>query len=620
MKKTLTPILRRSSLVLVDVATLALSILLSWRLFPCDVHPILIIGTILISAKVILSVRFGLYHAILRFAGMPLASAILRVTSLAFAIGIIVAQIPTTSISNPGFFVMDFLFSSFLIGMIRFAPRYWAEARQPRGTKRVLIFGAGDLGEDVARKLLRNPEEYQLIGFVDDNKEKIGKRLHNFPIWGPSENLQEIVAKTNVGELIIAISAMEGDRVRDLTRLCRKNGVACRIVPSFPDMLKQDLDIKNIDIADLLRREPKDLDMPQIKRFIQGKAVLITGAGGSIGSEISRQCLKFGARKLILIDHSEFNLYTLQEELGSSDKICYVLLNVLYAEPLQICFKEEKPDIVFHAAAYKHVPLVEENPFEGVINNVKGTEILANLAATNGVRKFVLISTDKAVRPTSVMGASKRAAELFIQNLNVRTQTEFISVRFGNVLGSSGSVIPKFLEQIKKGGPVTVTHPEVTRYFMLIPEAVQLVMQAASIGNGGEIFILNMGKPIRIADMAEDLIYLSGREPHKDVVIEYMGLRPGEKLYEELLHDEAEKKTHYENITIGRATYMDWDKLNEQIDAILDKSRKKDRDGLLEGLKVLVPEFMHADLAISQRPGPKVVSLRPQGRQGRTEC
>jgi FlaA1/EpsC-like NDP-sugar epimerase len=375
-------------------------------------------------------------------------------------------------------------------------------------------------------------------------------------------------------------------------------------------MLKQDVDIKNIDIADLLRREPKDLDRTQIKKFIQGKSVLITGAGGSIGSEISRQCLKFGAKRLILVDHSEFNLYTLQEELGSSERVRYVLLNVLYTDPLEACFKEEKPEIVFHAAAYKHVPLVEQNPFEGVLNNVKGTGIVADLSVANGVHKFVLISTDKAVRPTSVMGASKRVAELFIQNLNVRSQTEFISVRFGNVLGSSGSVIPKFLEQIKKGGPVTVTHPEVTRYFMLIPEAVQLVMQAASIGNGGEIFILNMGKPIRIADMAEDLIYLSGREPHKDVAIEYTGLRPGEKLYEELLHDEAEKKTHYENITIGRATYMDWDKLNSQITIILDRSKQKDRGGLLQGIKVLVPEFMHADLGPAVSVKSKVISLR----------
>ncbi len=593
-----------------DFILLTLSFLLSSYWFHVETRSIVIVSILFLATKILLFAYHGLYRAILRFAGLPLAVIIIKASLLSSLTWIIASKFLELTSFNLGFFAMDFLFTTFFVGLIRFTPRYLSEARQPIGLKKVLIYGAGDLGEDVVRKLLRNPEEYQMVGFIDDDPKKISKRLHNFPIYGPISDLASIIAKENMSELIIAISSLEGDTVRFITKLCRKNEISCRIVPSFPDMLLKDVDIKNIDIADLLRREPKDLDAQQIRRFIQNKTILITGAGGSIGSEIARQCLRFGVRKLVLVDHSEFNLYSLQEELNYPDSVRFVLLNVLEQTSLNKCFEMEKPEIVFHAAAYKHVPIVEENPFEGIINNVKGTRNVAELSAKHGVFKFVLISTDKAVRPTSIMGASKRICELLIQNLNNRNKTEYISVRFGNVLGSSGSVIPKFLEQIRSGGPVTVTHPDVTRYFMLIPEAVQLVMQAGSIGNGGEIFILNMGKPICIADMAEDLIFLSGRKPHEDIKIEYTGLRAGEKLYEELLHDEAEKKTQYENITIGHATFMEWEKLTRHIESLLEDAEHQDRTGLLETIKSLVPEFAHADLPATPSASSNIVSFR----------
>lgn len=481
--------------------------------------------------------------------------------------------------------------------MIRFFPRYIVESRKAHGTKRLIIYGAGELGENVARQFLSANNVYKLIGFVDDDRAKIGKRIHNLPVFGGISRLSAILAKNRISELIIAIASLPGEKAREITHECRRNGVFCRIVPTLPGLIKTDVNIKNIDISDLLRREPKDLDKPRIHRFLQNKTILITGAGGSIGSELSRQCIEYGISKLILIDHSEFNLYSLQEELASRQvSMRFCLVNVLDREQLEKLLAEEKPSIVFHAAAYKHVPIVEENPFEGITNNVQGTINVAQAAQKYGVEKFILISTDKAVRPTNVMGASKRIAEIYIQNLNSKSKTEFVAVRFGNVLGSSGSVIPKFIDQINKGGPVTVTHPEVTRYFMLISEAVQLVLQAASLGNGSEIFILNMGKPVRISEMAEDLIFLSGREPYRDIRIEFTGLRPGEKLYEELLIDEAEKKTQYENITIGRATHVDWHQLNLQIDQLLKLAQASNKEGLLRMIKNLVPEFIHSSL------------------------
>ena len=579
-----------------------MSFFIASRWFSLEGGQVWIIYFLFLGIKIFFFGRMGLYHAILRFAGLPLAITILKASTLATLLCALIIYFPSLKTMPIGFMVTDYLVTTFLVGLIRFSPRYFSESLKSGGTKRIIIYGAGELGEEVARKLLKNPGEYRLVGFIDDEMSKIGKRVHNLPIFGPISDLQIIVRRQRISELIIAISSLEGEKVRHITRECRRNNIFCRIAPTFSDVLrKKDVDIKKIDISDLLKREPKDLDEQKLQQFIRDKIILITGAGGSIGSELSRQCVRYGAKKLILIDHSEFNLYSLQEEFSNvSLPVRFYLMNILKSGDLEQVMQRENPSIFFHAAAYKHVPIVEENSFEGIQNNVRGTMETALLAEKHGIDKYVLISTDKAVRPTSIMGASKRVAELYIQNLNSRSKTEFIAVRFGNVLGSSGSVIPKFIDQINKGGPVTVTHPEVTRYFMLISEAVQLVLQAASIGFGGEIFILNMGKPVRILEMAEDLIFLSGREPYKDIPIEFTGLRPGEKLYEEILIDEAEKKTQYENITVARTISVQWNRLNSEISRLLYHADTKDYGEMLKTIKLLVPEFQHTKLQMPE--------------------
>lgn len=590
--------LKRVFLLSADVFLLSISFVLSFQWFHLNPSYFLKFLVLFFLIHFLVYARLGLYQAILRFAGFPLAGTILKATTLS---SLLYATIVYTAYDRDipfGFFATAYLSTNFLVALSRFLPRVFFERQGMRGPNRVLIYGAGELGEEVARKLRRNPGEYHLIGFVDDQSSKIGNKLHNLPIYGPKSRLNDILKKHQISELIIAITALSGEDVRKITQECRESNVVCRIVPNFSSVLKKDVDIKDIDISDLLRRESKDLDKSQISNFIKNKTVLITGAGGSIGAELSRQCINYEAKKIILVEASEFNLYSLQEELVSlsvQTELRFCLANA--ANPsLENIIKEEKPQIFLHAAAYKHVPIVEESPFEGILNNVGSTMNTAELADKYGIEKYVLISTDKAVRPTNIMGATKRIAELYIQNFKTKGKTEFIGVRFGNVLGSSGSVIPKFLEQIKKGGPVTVTHPDITRYFMLISEAVQLVLQAASIGHGGELFILNMGNPVKIVEMAEDLIFLSGRKPHQDIKIEFTGLRAGEKLYEELLIDDAEKKTQYENILIAKPHFCSWEQLVNKINLLLDAVKTQNRVETLKKLKLLVPEFLHADL------------------------
>jgi len=358
-----------------------------------------------------------------------------------------------------------------------------------------------------------------------------------------------------------------------------------KILPSLEDILKDDNyknQLKDISVEDLLARHPQDLDKDKISSFIKDKVVLVTGAGGSIGSEIVRQCINFNAKQLILLDHSEFNLYQIEQEVDNRN-IIPILQSVVNVNDLENTFLNYKPDIVIHAAAYKHVPLVEANINEAIKNNVIGTKNIIDLSIKSRVKKVILISTDKAVRPTNVMGATKRICELYAQNVNAK-DTEIVAVRFGNVLGSSGSVIPKFKSQIEKGQNITVTHPEITRYFMLIPEACELVLQAGAIGTGGEIFILDMGEPIKIVDLAQKMIDLSGI---KDIKIEFTGLRPGEKLYEELLIDDTKCSTQYDSITVAEPTKYDIDKLNEDIKSLVICNDK------IEQLKNIVHEFNH---------------------------
>ncbi|WP_424686330.1 MAG: polysaccharide biosynthesis protein [Halarcobacter ebronensis] len=448
-------------------------------------------------------------------------------------------------------------------------------------TKRVVIYGAGKAGMKLEEEF--RPSKYKVRYFIDDDRIIQGRSIDGIRILS-KENFKEKAKKYDL--LVIAMPSATQEQINSVYKELKEYFKEIQILPSLEEILRDkdfSTQLKDISVEDLLARHPKDLDKQRIEKFIKDKVVLITGAGGSIGSEISRQCKKFGAKQLILVDHSEFNLYSITDELNS-EIVVPVMQTVRNFGFIEETFKKYKPEIVIHAAAYKHVPLVEGNILEGISNNIIGTKNCIDLAIKYKAEKFVLISTDKAVRPTNVMGTTKRICELYAQNINTDKNTEIVAVRFGNVLGSSGSVIPKFKSQIEKGGPITVTHPNITRYFMLIPEACELVLQAASIGKGGEIFILDMGEPIKIVDLAKNMIELSGR---KEIEIEYCGLRPGEKLYEELLINDSDMKTQYESITVASPTKYDINRLNQDIEELLvceDKIAK---------LKEIVPEFDH---------------------------
>lgn len=448
--------------------------------------------------------------------------------------------------------------------------------------KTLVIYGAGKAGLKLEEEY-RN-SAYKIKCFVDDDKDLQKRSIDGISIVS-KEKLKEAIGESKYDLLIIAIPSAEQSRIKEIYEKLSNHFYQIKILPSLSEILRDknfSVQLKEISVEDLLARHPKDLDKVAISEFIQNKVVMISGAGGSIGSEIARQCLKYGAKKLILLDHSEYNLYALNEELGS-EKIVPIMQSVLDETLLDQTMALYKPNIFIHAAAYKHVPLVECNVEMGIINNILGTKNCIDLAIKYGVEKFILISTDKAVRPTNVMGATKRICELYAQNVDSK-KTQIVSVRFGNVLGSSGSVIPKFREQIEKGGPITVTHPDITRYFMLIPEACELVLQTGAIGKSGELFILDMGEPVRIIDLAKKMIALSGKQ---DIQIEFTGLRAGEKLYEELLIDESDKETQYESIMVAHKTEYNIQKLELDIEELLTCNDK------INKLKEIVPEFNH---------------------------
>lgn len=484
------------------------------------------------------------------------------------------------------FMFIDFIFYTFIVNILVYVYKYYHTVGLQSKTKELVIYGAGKAGLQLQREFLNT--EYKVVCFIDDNEVLHQRSIDGISIYS-KEKFSNIFKDYKFDKMVIAMPSASKEQIKIVYENMQNNFKIIKILPSIQNILKKEeftKQLKDIGVEDLLARHPKDLDTARISAFINNKVVLITGAGGSIGSEISRQCAKFGAKQLILLDHSEFNLYTITEELKVNPKdtnVISVMQTVRNLGFIENTFAKYKPQIVIHAAAYKHVPLVEENILEGISNNIIGTKNCIDLSIKYGVEKFVLISTDKAVRPTNVMGTTKRICELYAQNVKAG-KTEIVSVRFGNVLGSSGSVIPKFKAQIEQGKNITVTHPDITRYFMLIPEACELVLQAASIGKGGEIFILDMGEPIKIVDLAQKMIDLSGRN---DIDIEFCGLRCGEKLYEELLINDSDKKTDYESITVAGKTEYDIEKLNQDISELLTVDNK------LEKLKEIVPEFNH---------------------------
>lgn len=438
------------------------------------------------------------------------------------------------------------------------------------GNTRVLIIGGGSGGEMVVNELKENPQLGKVpIGIIDDDVNKIGRLIHNVKILGSTDEIDEIVKKYQVDEIILSIANISSSRKKEIIEICKKTKCKLKTIPGIYEIIDGKVDIKKIrdvEIEDLLGRGPIKVNLNEISEYITDKVILVTGGGGSIGSELCRQIASFNPKHLIILDNYENNAYAIQQELKRKYKnelnLSIIIASVREEVRLEGIFKMYRPEVVFHAAAHKHVPLMEDSPSEAIKNNIFGTLNVAKLSDKYKVKRFVLISTDKAVNPTNIMGATKRAAEMIIQMMNNESESEFVAVRFGNVLGSNGSVIPLFKKQIEEGGPVTITHPDIIRYFMTIPEAVQLVIQAGAMAKGGEIFVLDMGEPVKIADLAKNLITLSGLEPGVDIKIEYSGLRPGEKLYEELLmSEEGLSKTANSKIFVGKPVEFREDKV-----------------------------------------------------------
>ncbi|MBW2091846.1 MAG: polysaccharide biosynthesis protein [Deltaproteobacteria bacterium] len=514
-------------------------------------------------------------------------------------------------------FLLDGLLTLFFIGSSRIAIRLYFSSSLSAGafpfqgkynqeSKRVLVVGAGDAGEKVLREILDNPRhKIKVVGFVDDSPKKFGQMIHGVRVLGPIEYISQVAKKEKIDEILIALPSAAGQEMRRIVEICKESRLPFKTLPGLGEMIDGRVSLKTIrDVSygDLLRRPEVRIETKHVSEYLNDKTILVTGAGGSIGSELCRQICRFNPAKMILLDAVEQNLFQLEMKLKQEYEYLnfnLILGNILNQKLVEKIFHEHRPHVVFHAAAYKHVPLVELNPWEGVFNNLIGTRNLIDASLEHGVERFILVSTDKAVRPSSVMGATKRIAELMVQTVE-QSKTRCVAVRFGNVVGSSGSVIPLFRKQIEKGGPVTVTHPEMRRYFMTIPEAAQLILQAASMGQGGEIFILDMGTPIKVVDLAKDLIRLSGFEPDRDIEIKFIGPRPGEKLFEELITEgEGIVRTEHDHILVLNGDTIPKKKLRKQINELIDLAGNFDATAIKTKLQEILPEYIFKQSNVS---------------------
>ena len=550
--------------------------------------------------------RMGLFTGWWRYVSMADLITIFKANVFA-SLGFVLYAVFVHRLENipRSILALDFIFCFLLMGGVRFVTRAFRENYFPmplskgQSKTRVLVVGAGDAGQMIAREIRQNRRlNLELAGFVDDDPKKQGERFQGVPVLGKQEKIDRICQRQGIDEVIIALPSATGKEIRQVVERCLAAKVKFKTLPGVGDLIDGRVSVQSIrevSLDDLLGREPVSLEVDKIRGYLAGKRVLVTGAGGSIGSEICRQVARFGPQKIILFDNAETPLFFIEQELlkaAPDIRLVPIIGDIRFRARVEAIFDEFMPEVVFHAAAYKHVPMMEHNPAEAANNNVRGTKILADAADAFGAKHFVMISTDKAVNPTNVMGASKRAAELYVQTLSRRSKTHFVTVRFGNVLGSNGSVVPIFKEQIRHGGPVTVTHPEVTRYFMTIPEATQLVLQAGSMGRGGEIFLLDMGEPVRIVKLAEELIRLSGLRPYEDIDIAFTGLRPGEKLYEELLLDgEGIVPTSHGKIMVANSAPCDEQMLNQRLEELFLAARTMDLTGTVDLLHKIVPEF-----------------------------
>lgn len=562
-----------------------------------------------IAMRVISNWLYGVYGRLWRYTGLTevaeLGASTLTVSALvlvARALGLDLLRVEGHLLSY-GILVIESGLSFFLMTTSRVLRRLQTEHAQRKHwrqpvRRRALVVGAGDAGMMVLKELnQRSDLGVDVVGLVDDDPAKLRKRIGNITVFGTTAELPRLIENLFIDQVIIAMPSAPATEIRKIVEVCRTGEVETRILPGLFELINGHVSVnqlREVSLEDLLGREPVKLDSASIANYIEGRCVLVTGAGGSIGSELCRQIMRFQPRRLVILGKGENSIFSIQQELGRLPEpveIIPVIADVRDRKRMEQVFSTHSPAVVFHAAAHKHVPLMELNVFEAIANNIIGTRVLAELADSHKVDKFVLVSSDKAVNPTSVMGATKRMAELIIQDLATRSATKYVAVRFGNVLASRGSVIPLWREQIAKGGPVTVTHPDAVRYFMLIPEAVQLILQAGAFGSGGEIFVLDMGKPVKILDLANDLIRFSGLRPGQDIKIQFVGLRPGEKLYEELLTaSEGLARTVNEKIFVGRPQPMAKEalaealnRLEEHVDRLDEKAIRSDLDRLACG-------------------------------------
>ena len=494
---------------------------------------------------------------------------------------------------------------------IRFHLKYrMVTFRKNKGLKNVLIVGAGESGVLMAKEMLKSSNaNLRPVAFVDDDAAKIGSKMYGITVQGSIEDIPNIVLLKRIDEIVITMPSVSGDVIRRVVEFCTKTGKPFKIIPAIYDLISGKVNInalREVAVEDLLRRKSVNLDTYEIEKYISEKTVLVTGAGGSIGSELVRQICRFNPKHIVLVGRGENSIFEMKRSLRNeliSISHSTKIADIRDYSTLEHIFKEQEPEVIFHAAAHKHVPLMEENPAQAILNNIIGTRNLVNLAVDHSVSYFVNISTDKAVNPTSVMGASKLISEQVVKwgALQAKKGEIFVSVRFGNVLGSRGSVIPIFKDQIKSGGPVTVTHPDMIRYFMTIPEASQLVLQAAALKENGSILILDMGEPVNISDMACDLIRLSGLEPHKDIKVEYTGIRPGEKMYEELLTaEEGRSMTKYQKIFVAKnCNDMEDKEFSEKLDELLTLALEGDKIKIREKIYEIVPSFIGNEAGIS---------------------
>jgi len=565
---------------------------------------------------------FDLYRGMWRYTSIADLLNIIKASSISTLI--IICLILFSRTRFVGFprsvFIMDWCFTILLISGYRLCIRLYFERisndltssiptrqvltmffKKMGETKRLLIIGAGDGGEKIFREIHNNERlQYTVIGFLDDDLTKIGKKIHGVPVLGTISDMKKIVKKVDAGEALIAIPSATSSQMREILTHCKESRIKFKTIPGIGELINGKVTvntIREVDYRDLLGREVIKLDDDKIESYLRDQCVMVTGAGGSIGSELCRQICRFRPDCLLLFERAESPLYEIDRELKQdfyNIKTIPVLADIQDKNILEKVFASYKPRIVFHAAAYKHVPMLEMQPWKAVDNNIQGTANLIEITNKYSVERFVFVSTDKAVRPANIMGVSKRIAEMLIQSQNGcrPSQTKFMTVRFGNVVGSVGSVIPLFKKQIEKGGPVTVTHPEVTRFFMTIPEACQLILQAGAMGKGGEIFLLEMGTSIKIVDMARDLIRLSGFEPEVDIKIEFIGLRPGEKLFEELIVDgEGVVPTSHEKIMVLKGMDCNLKVLNGEIHELIQIAKEQEINKIKSKLKEIVPEY-----------------------------